>query len=138
LEEHLRTQLQLVEQELEGSAARQLIEAVREGSESELPGELAEITDLIRMAIKRLHRSERSLRRDLEAAPPESEVEGVGILPLRLARFLADRKDHPGFSYEVIHDEVRGWIIHWKEYGTNGVIRGSGQFYERPYAWLDD
>ena len=44
----------------------------------------------------------------------------------------------PGFTYEVIHDENRGWIIKWKEYTAKGSVRGSGQFYERPYAWIDE
>ena len=25
-----------------------------------------------------------------------------------------------------------------KEISENGVVRGCGQFYERPYAWLED
>ncbi len=66
------------------------------------------------------------------------EVEGVENLPGRLARFLAERKDSRGFSYEVVQDAVRGWMILWKEYTDDGRIRGYGQFYERPYAWLDD
>ena len=56
----------------------------------------------------------------------------------RLARFLAERMEMPGFTYKVIHDENRGWIILWKEYTQTGSVRGSGQFYERPYAWIDE
>jgi hypothetical protein len=37
-----------------------------------------------------------------------------------------------------VQDEVRGWMILWKEYTTRGTVRGFGQFYERPYAWLED
>ena len=58
--------------------------------------------------------------------------------PCRLARFLAERKENPAFSYRVQQDPVRGWVICWKEYTEDGRIRGYGQFYERPYAWLDD
>lgn len=138
LEEHIRTQLQLVEAELESTGTRSLLEQIREVSGSELATEVGEIQDLIRLAIKRLYRGERALRRELDSTPTEWPVEGIGVLPQRLARFLADRADHPGFTYEVIEDEVRGWIIQWKEFGPNGVVRGSGQFYERPYAWLDE
>jgi hypothetical protein len=42
----------------------------------------------------------------------------------------------PGF-HEVA-DEVAGWVIRWKEYTHRGTVRGFGQFYERPYAWLEE
>ena len=42
------------------------------------------------------------------------------------------------FSYEVRQDSVRGWVIAWKEYTAEGIVRGFGQFYERPYAWLEE
>ena len=58
--------------------------------------------------------------------------------PATLARFLAERRDMPGFTYQVLHDENRGWIILWKEYTQTGSVRGSGQFYERPNAWIDE
>ena len=67
-----------------------------------------------------------------------AEISGVGNLPATLARFLAERRDLPGFTYGVLHDENRGWIILWKEYTNTGSVRGSGQFYERPYAWIDE
>jgi hypothetical protein len=59
-------------------------------------------------------------------------------MPAYLQRFLAERSNGPAFSYEVSQDEVRGWVIRWKEYTDQGTVRGFGQFYERPYAWLDD
>ncbi len=68
----------------------------------------------------------------------QSEISGVGNLPATLARFLDERRELPGFTYEVLHDENRGWIILWKEYTQTGSVRGSGQFYERPYAWIDE
>ena len=63
---------------------------------------------------------------------------GVPDLPSPLQRFLAERTQFPGFTYEVVQDEVRGWVIRWKEYTARGRVRGFGQFYERPYAYLDD
>ena len=68
----------------------------------------------------------------------EVTVEGVSNLPAPLARFLAERTQDDRFSYEVRQDPVRGWIIAWKEYTAEGIVRGSGQFYERPYAWLEE
>ena len=38
----------------------------------------------------------------------------------------------------IIQDEVRGWMICWKEYTHRGTVRGYGQICERPYAWLED
>ena len=66
------------------------------------------------------------------------EIEGITNMPAYLQRFLAERSQEPGFSYEVAQDPVRGWIVSWKEYTNRGTVRGYGQFYERPYAWLDD
>lgn len=138
LEEHLRTKLQLIEDEIDSPATRELIEAIREGSDGALPEELAKAGRLVKEAIEVLRDSEAYLRSRLDSGPNELEIEGIGTLPVRLARFITERRDLPGFSYEVIQDEVRGWIIQWKEYGEGGVVRGSGQFYERPYAWLDE
>jgi hypothetical protein len=59
-------------------------------------------------------------------------------MPPYLQRFLSERENQPSFSYEVIQDEVRGWVICWKEYTNQGTVRGYGQICERPYAWLDD
>ena len=138
VEEHLRMQLQLIEGEVSSPTTNSLIEAIRDGSDSQLPEEIARVGELVREAVRILKGSEEYLRGLLDTGHEELEVEGVGNLPLRLARFLAERKDLPGFSYEITQDEVRGWIIHWKEYGSQGDVRGAGQFYERPYAWLDE
>ncbi len=138
LQEHLRVQLQLIESELEAPTTRSLVETIRDGSSSSLPDQLARVAGLVREAVRTLKTGEDELRGQLESGPQELDVEGVGNLPLRLARFIGERKDLPGFSYEITRDDVRGWIIHWKEYGLKGDIRGSGQFYERPYAWLDE
>ena len=66
------------------------------------------------------------------------EVEGVTNMPAYLERFLAERSAQPGFTYEVVQDDVRGWMVCWKEFTHRGTVRGYGQFYERPYAWLDE
>jgi hypothetical protein len=68
----------------------------------------------------------------------EDSPAGLPDMPPRLVRFLAQRSETPGFEYEVLQDEVRGWVVRWKEYTAFGTVRGHGQFYERPYAWLDD
>jgi hypothetical protein len=55
-------------------------------------------------------------------------------MPAYLQRFLGERAAQSGFSYDVVQDVERGWV----EYTTHGTAGGYGQFYERPYAWLED
>ena len=88
-------------------------------------------------AIRATEYSQSEIHRELLTTRGTVEAAGVSNLPQGLARFLAERKDTPGFTYEVRQDAVRGWIIQWKEYTHRGTVRGSGQFYERPYAWID-
>jgi len=77
------------------------------------------------------------LTRDSEDSD-SPHIAGLPAMPARLERFLAQRSETPGFEYEVLEDPVRGWIVRWKEFTAFGTVRGHGQFYERPYAWLDD
>lgn len=99
---------------------------------------LAEVTTALEEALRSLQLAEAEAHEAMEGDHAEEVVAGVENLPGRLARFLAERSENPGFSYEVTQDPVRGWVIAWKEYTGDGRIRGYGQFYERPYAWLDD
>ena len=55
--------------------------------------------------------SEGQIRDEVMEDYEQAEVDGIGNLPATLARFLAERMEMPGFTYEVIHDENRGWII---------------------------
>ena len=82
--------------------------------------------------------SEGQIRDEVMQDYEQAEVDGVGNLPATLARFLSERTEMPSFTYKVTRDENRGWIILWKEYTQTGSVRGSGQFYERPYAWIDE
>lgn len=101
--------------------------------------DLADIKTAVEHTIRALKLSESQIRGavsdDFDAS---FRVEGVSNLPAYLQRFLAERSQEPGFSFEVEHDPVRGWIICWKEFTHRGTVRGYGQFCERPYAWLDD
>ena len=99
---------------------------------------LSEITTAVEQAIRALKLSEGKIRDAVIEDFEHAEIDGIGNLPATLARFLAERREMPGFTYKVIHDENRGWIILWKEYTQSGSVRGSGQFYERPYAWIDE
>lgn len=99
---------------------------------------LGDVTSAIEEALRALQLAESEAQNALDGDGEEAEVEGIDNLPGRLARFIAERKESEGFRYEVVQDPVRGWMILWKEYTEDGRIRGYGQFYERPYAWLDD
>ena len=99
---------------------------------------LADVENSIEEAIRAVKLSDAELREALLEEPQEVSLAEVPNLPATLARFLSEREQIPGFSYEVLQDEGRGWVIAWKEYTSSGGVRGAGQFYERPYAWLDE
>jgi hypothetical protein len=101
---------------------------------------MSRVLTSVESAIRDLKISEMEVRKALQEdpsveAPPN---DGLPNLPAPLARFLAVRAESPGFKYEVLQDPDRGWIIRWKEFTAQGTVRGHGQFYERPYAWLED
>lgn len=106
-------------------------------------GDAPDLTDLktaVEEAIRELKLSQSHMRAAVsdEIDTSTFEVEGIANMPAYLQRFLAERSQEPGFTYQVESDSVRGWIVSWKEYTNRGTVRGYGQFCERPYAWLDD
>ncbi|NIP97588.1 MAG: hypothetical protein GWO24_30815 [Akkermansiaceae bacterium] len=136
LHERLLGELQQVRDELIAPTTKKVVQALHAKSGGSVGG-LGPIMTSVEEAIRALKLSESKLRNALLEDQDEADVEGIDNLPPALARFLAERTENPGFQYEVIQDENRGWIIYWKEYWS-GKVRGSGQFYERPYAWLED
>ena len=102
--------------------------------------DLADITTSVEEAIRALKLSQSQIRAAVNEEIDTStfEVEGIVNMPPYLQRFLAERLQEAGFTYQVEEDPVRGWIVSWKEYTNRGTVRGYGQFCERPYAWLDD
>jgi hypothetical protein len=130
-------QLQEIADDLEAPGTTSLLREIRRRT-GDSEDTIAEVASAVEEAIRILKLWESELRLGLATHPNAIELEGVTNLPATLARFLAERKQFPGFTYEVTQDEVRGWVIHWKEMTTHGTVRGAGQFYERPYAWLDD
>ena len=138
LHERILKQLQIVRGELQTPSTTKIMQAIKQRTGSTPSEALGEITGAVEEAIRACKMSESDLRQDLLESPGHETVDGVDNLPAALSRFLAERSEFPGFSYEVYQDENRGWIIRWKEYTEWGSVRGSGQFYERPYAWLED
>ena len=138
IQERLLSMLQDVLEELGAPTTLTLLRELRNRTGSNVTESFGRVTSSVEAGIRDLKVFESELQQELLADPGEISVEGVPNLPAPLGRFLAERSQNPHFSYEVHQDPVRGWIISWKEYTAQGFVRGFGQFYERPYAWLDD
>lgn len=137
LHEQLLGQFLRARDELSASGTQGLLKVIK-GRTGTAP-DLSAITSAVEEAIRSLKLSESQIQAAIADDPDVSfEVEGIANMPAYLQRFLAERADYPGFTFEVAHDPVRGWMILWKEYTNRGTVRGYGQFCERPYAWLDD
>jgi len=136
LHERLLAQMQRTLEELTSSQTGKLIRDIRVRTGSE--PDLTSVNTAIEESIRALKLSQSEIRQAITEHHDLMEVEGIPNLPAHLQRFLAEREQLPGFTYEVVQDEVRGWVICWKEYTSRGTVRGYGQFYERPYAYLDD
>lgn len=137
LHEQLLGQFTRARDELLAPGTNTLVKQIkgRTGSEPDL----TDIKTAVEEAIRALKLSQSNIQGVVtDDADASFEVSGIANMPAYLQRFLAERAGQPGFGYEVVHDEVRGWIICWKEYTNRGTVRGYGQICERPYAWLDD
>ena len=138
MQERLLGQLQRIRDELVAPVTGTLMREIRNRTGSAPTVELVEVISKVEESIRALKLMESDVQSALLEEPGEEfAVNGVSNLPAPLGRFLAERSQYPGFRYDVVQDEVRGWVIRWKEYTHRGTVRGYGQFYERPYAWLD-
>jgi len=138
LHEQLLSQFSQARETLAAPGTEELLREIK-GRTGEAP-DLTDIKTSVEEAIRALKLSQSRIRASVNDEVDTSSFEVVGIanMPAYLQRFLAERSQEPGFTYEVADDPVRGWIVSWKEYTNRGTIRGYGQFYERPYAWLED
>ena len=136
LHERLLVQLQRALEDLTSSQTASVVKDIK--ARTGTSPDLTAITTAVEESIRSIKLSQSSIRNAILEQHDALSVEGVPNLPTHLQRFLAERAQLPGFSYEVIQDEVRGWVICWKEYTHRGTVRGYGQFYERPYAYLED
>ena len=138
LHEQLLNQFTRAREALVAPGTGELVKGIK-GRTGEAP-DLTDIKTAVEEAIRALKLSQShihaAVNEDIDTAT--FEVEGIVNMPAYLQRFLAERSQEPGFTYEVENDPVRGWIVSWKEYTNRGTVRGYGQFSERPYAWLDD
>ncbi len=138
LHTRISSQLKEIREHLIAPGTLEIIAAIRRRTGANPDNALSEITTAVEQAILALKLSEAQIRDEVMDEFEHPEVDGVTNLTATLARFLAERRDMHGFTYKVLHDENRGWIILWKEFTHSGSVRGSGQFYERPYAWIDE
>ena len=138
IQERLTGALREVLKELQAPVTVSRLRELRNATGSAAPETFAKVTTAVEAAIRELKICESELQKGLLADPEKISLEGVSNLPAPLARFLAERSQNPHFSFDVLQDPVRGWVIQWKEYTAQGMVRGFGQFYKRPYAWIDD
>ena len=138
IQERLLSILQDALDEIGAPTTLNLLRELRNRTGSTAPENFGKIASSVEGAIRELKLFQSEIENELLDERSEVSVEGVSNLPAPLARFLAERTQNERFSYEVRQDPVRGWIIAWKEYTAEGIVRGFGQFYERPYAWLDE
>jgi len=136
LHERLLVQLQRTLEELTSSQTEALVHDIKHRTGT--APDLTAINASVEESIRALKLSQSTIRKAILEHHDTLDVDGVPNLPTHLQRFLAERAQTPGFTYEVMQDEVRGWVICWKEYTHLGTVRGYGQFYERPYAYLED
>jgi hypothetical protein len=139
MHDRLLVQLQRIRDELVAPLTTGLMRDIRNRTGNAPQDSMGEVVTAVEESIRALKLFESELQTGATAGGGEDfVVDGVSNLPPALARFLAERSQLPGFKYDVVQDEVRGWVIRWKEYTHRGTVRGCGQFYERPYAWLDE
>lgn len=138
IQERLLAMLQEVLDELRAPTTLNLLRELRARTGSTSQESFGRITNSVEGAIRELKVFESEIQGELLDDAHLVSVEGVSNLPAPLARFLAERTQNSRFTYTVRQDPVRGWVIAWKEYTAEGIVRGFGQFYERPYAWLEE
>jgi hypothetical protein len=139
MHDRLHGQLQRIRDELVAPLTTSLMRDIRNRTGNAPQEEMADVIRRVEEAIRALKLFESELQAGAATGSGDDfTVDGISNLPAPLARFLSERSQFPGFTYEVMQDEVRGWVIRWKEYTHRGTVRGCGQFYERPYAWLEE
>ncbi|MFH1763453.1 MAG: hypothetical protein ABIF09_04595 [Gemmatimonadota bacterium] len=138
IQERLLSMLQEALDEIGAPTTLNLLRELRNRTGSKGLEDFGRIANSVEAAIRDLKLFQSDVQNELLDERSDISVEGVPNLPAPLARFLAERTQNERFSYKVRQDAVRGWVIAWKEYTAEGIVRGFGQFYERPYAWLDE
>lgn len=138
IQERLLARLREMRTDLEAPTTRQILRSLHKSSVSAPDESFGRVTATVEEAIRALQVFESEIKRRLLAGDEEPSADDLPDLPPGLARFLTEKSQNPGFSYELSEDPVRGWTICWKEHTEEGTIRGYGQLYERPHAWIQE
>ena len=90
-------------------------------------------------AIRAAQYCESEIHRELVASQGEQTAPAPSNMPVALDRFLPERARLARVHLQDGPESGAGaGVIRWKEYSEEtGIVRGAGQFYERPYAWLE-
>lgn len=135
-----REALERLRDEFRAPPTHQAVRALGEPRAHDAGERIGRLTGAIEEALRAV-RAWESVLRDGIPVRPAAVLDGLDLpsrLPPSLVRFLAERSRSVGFECELRSDPVRGWILRWKEFAQPGVVRGAGQIYERPYAWMDE
>ena len=108
LHTRLLSQLREIRDHLIAPGTLKILAAIRRRTGADPDEALSEITTAVEQAIRALKLSEGEIRDEVIEEFEHAEIDGIGNLPATLARFLAERREMPGFTYKVIHDENRG------------------------------
>ncbi len=138
LQERVLNHLEEARNDLNAPTTHEIVRDLRRTTGSPVAEQMSRVTRAVEDALRVVQLCQSELQRELVETPEAAGIDGIPNLPPVLRRFLAERAEAPGFEYEVDQDPTRGWVVRWKEYTEQGTVRGCGQFYERPYAWLDD
>ncbi|MDT8369222.1 MAG: hypothetical protein RQ745_08430 [Longimicrobiales bacterium] len=139
IHDRTRTHLREIVDELAAPGTQKALKELRRRIGDAPQHGLSAVVSAVEEALRVIQVAESEIQAELnEEHAGAFTIDGIDNLPIRLERFLAERSELPGFSYTVDQDEVRGWVVKWRELTGDGRIRGYGQFYERPYAWLDE
>jgi len=135
--EHLPL-LRRILDEADTPMTRSLLRRMRSEATGDLEEGVTEVVAKVEDAIRAAQCCESEIHRELVASQGKQTASAPSNMPVALDRFLAERRDSPGFTFGMGQDPVRGRVIRWKEYSEEtGTVRGVGQFYERPYACLE-
>lgn len=129
--------LHRIADELQAPVTDSLLDQLQSPPAAGVRKRVEEVLARIQDAIQTAEECESAIHRALVKPDGDEPLPGPPNLPAALVRFLAERKDSPGFSFDIVQDPIRGWVIRWKDYGQDGSVCGGGQFYENPYAWLE-
>jgi hypothetical protein len=103
---------------------------------------IAALTLALEESLRELTSLHAELTRPEAAVSPDSGNPGSAEsqLPREMAetlhRYLRRHARSRGFRHELLHDEVRGWVVRWREIADDGTVVASGRLYERPWKWL--